>query len=85
MRVESLLRYWTLHSPAGHVATCDLVRTEAGLEVRCDWKDAATQPRVTNSAAIQAMAEGLTLADSWRAAHLAKGWMPRAAGDSKAG
>jgi|KBSSwiStaDraftv2_1062776.scaffolds.fasta_scaffold765970_2 hypothetical protein len=83
MRAESLVRYWTLHASAGHVATCELVRTETGLEVRCHWTEQGAQARVTNSAAIQAIAEALSLADAWKAAYIAKGWEPPAPRDRK--
>ena len=84
MRAESLLRYWTLHSPAGHIATCELVRTETGLEVRCGWTEQGAQARVADAAAIQAVAEALGLADAWKAAYLARGWVAPAGRDPKA-
>jgi hypothetical protein len=84
MRAESLLRYWTLHGPGGHVATCELVRTEAGLEVRCDWADNGAPARRANSAAIEGVAAALSLADAWKAAYLAKGWVTPPPRDRKA-
>ena len=75
MQPEPLLRYWTLRSPQGHVATCELVRTQKGLEVRCDWTGANAQARVARAAAIEAMADALNLADSWKAAYVAEGWV----------
>lgn len=84
MRAEPLLRYWTLHGPGGHVVTCELVRTETGLEVRCDWIDRGAPARLTNSAAIQAVAEALKVADTWKAAYVEKGWVPAAPRDRKA-
>jgi hypothetical protein len=77
MQHEPLVRYWTLHSPAGHVATCELVRTDKGLEVRCDWTDDGAQARVARTASIQAVTDALSLAESWKAAYVAKGWVPR--------
>jgi hypothetical protein len=84
MRAEPLLRFWTLHSPSGHVATCELVRTEAGLEVRCDWSDNGAQARVAKTAAIQAVADALSLAEAWKTAYLAKGWLTPPRRDPKA-
>ena len=78
MDVEPLLRYWTLQSPEGHLATCELVRTAKGLEVRCDWTGEGAQARVARSASIAAIAEALTLAEAWKAADLEKGWVARA-------
>ena len=75
MEPEPLLRYWTLRSPQGHVATCELIRTSKGLEVRCDWTSGGAQARVARAAAIDAMADALGLADSWKAAYLAEGWV----------
>ena len=75
MQLEPLLRYWTLRSPQGHVATCELVRTPKGLEVRCDWTGGGNQARVARAAAIDAMADALNLADSWKAAYVAEGWV----------
>ena len=75
MQPEPLLRYWTLRSPQGQVATCELIRTPKGLEVRCDWTGGGSQARVARAAAIDAMADALGLADSWKAAYLAEGWM----------
>ena len=84
MGAEPLLRYWTLQAPAGHVATCELVRTETGLEVRCHWTEKGAPARVTDSAAIQVVAEALSLADAWKAAYIAKGWVAPAPRDRKA-
>jgi hypothetical protein len=80
MDTEPVLRYWTLHSPNGEVATCELVRTPKGLEVRCDWSGEGTQARVARAAAIQAIAEALHVAETWKAWYVAKGWMARASG-----
>ena len=78
MDVEALLRYWTLHSPEGHIARCELVRTNQGLEVRCDWSAEGAQARIAKAAAIQAVADALALAEAWKAAYVAKGWAPPA-------
>jgi hypothetical protein len=74
MDAQPLLRYWTLYSPEGHVATCDLVRTSKGLEVRCDWSTSGAHPRVAKAAAIEAVADALSLAEAWKAAYVDKGW-----------
>jgi hypothetical protein len=74
MEAESLLRYWTLRSPEGHVATCQLVRTANGLEVRCDWTGDGAQVRLAKAASIHAVADALNLAESWRASYVADGW-----------
>lgn len=78
MDVEPLLRYWTLQSPDGHLATCELVRTAKGLEVRCDWTGDGAHARVARSASIEAVAEALTLAEAWKAAYVEQGWVARA-------
>jgi hypothetical protein len=78
MDIEPLLRYWTLQSPDGHEAVCELVRTRKGLEVRCDWSGDGAQARIARAAAIDAVTEALTLAEAWKAAYLEKGWMVRA-------
>jgi hypothetical protein len=78
MSAEPLLRYWTLHSPEGHVATCELVRTSKGLEVRCDWTGEGAQARVAKTASTEAVADALDLAEAWKAAYLEKGWEARA-------
>jgi hypothetical protein len=74
MEAGSLLRYWTLRSPEGHVATCELVRTANGLEVRCDWPGDGALARVAKAASIHAVADALILAESWRASYVAEGW-----------
>ena len=84
MESEPLIRYWTLQSPQGHIATCELVRTAKGLEVRCDWKGEGTQsPSVARTASIEAVAEALALSEAWRAAYVEKGWVARAPGDGQ--
>ena len=77
MEIEPLLRYWTLQSPEGHEATCELVRTVKGLEVRCDWSGDGAQASIARAASIDAVAEALTLAEAWKAASLEKGWVAR--------
>jgi len=79
MDAEPVLRYWTLQSPTGAVATCELVRTPKGLEVRCDWTGDGARARVARAAAIAAMSDALNLAEAWKAAYVAEGWMARAA------
>ena len=79
MDAEPVLRYWTLQSPTGAVATCELVRTPKGLEVRCDWTGDGPRARVARAAAIAAMSDALNLAEAWKAAYVAEGWMARAA------
>jgi hypothetical protein len=79
MDAEPVLRYWTLQSPTGAVATCVLVRTPNGLEVRCDWAGDGAQARVARAAAIAAVSDALDLAEAWKAAYVAEGWMARAA------
>ena len=75
MDAEPVLRYWTLQSPTGDVATCELVRTPQGLEVRCGWIGEGAQARVARAAAIQAVTDALNLAEAWKAAYVAQGWM----------
>jgi hypothetical protein len=77
MDTGPLLRYWTLHSPEGHIATCELVRTSKGLEVRCDWTGEGAQARVAKATSIEEATEALNLADAWKAAYLEKGWEAR--------
>ena len=79
MTHESLLRYWTLHSPDGDVATCELVRTQAGLEVRCDWNSDGVEARVARAAPVRAVSDGLNLAEGWKASYVAQGWAPQTA------
>jgi hypothetical protein len=76
MELEPLLRYWTLQSPNGRLATCELVRTAKGLEVRCDWTGEGA--RVARTAPIEAVTDALALAEAWRAAYLEEGWVARA-------
>ena len=83
MQSEPLLRYWTLHSPAGHVATCELVRTKDGLEVRCHWRENGIA-RPAKSAPIQAVTDALALAESWKAAYVEKGWVSQPSPNSRA-
>ena len=78
MDLEPLLRYWTLQSPDGRVATCELVRTAHGLEVRCDWSGAGAQACVSRTAPIEAVSDALAVAEAWRAAYLQEGWVARA-------
>jgi hypothetical protein len=85
MNAQPLLRYWTLHSPEGHVATCELVRTSKGLEVRCDWTGEGAQARVAKTASIEAVAAALDLAEAWKTAYLEKGWKAGALGAPRPG
>lgn len=85
MENEPVLRYWTLHGPAGEVATCELVRTPRGLEVRCEWTGESEQARVPRAAAIEAMSEALHLAESWKASYVADGWITRGTRGSATG
>ena len=68
MDSEALVRYWTLQGPHGHVATCELVRTARGLEVRCDWTGDGAPAHVARTASIEAVAEALALSEAWKAA-----------------
>jgi hypothetical protein len=77
MDAEPVLCYWTLHSPNGEIATCELVRTPKGLEVRCDWSSEGAEARVARAAAIRAVADALNLAESWKASYVAEGWIAR--------
>jgi hypothetical protein len=79
MDAEPVLRYWTLQSPTGAVATCVLARTPNGLEVRCDWTADGARARVARAAAIAAISDALDLAEAWKAAYVAEGWMAGAA------
>ena len=79
MDAEPVLRYWTLQSPTGAVATCVLVHTSTGLEVRCDWTGDGARARVARAAAIAAVSDALNLAEAWKAAYVVEGWMARAA------
>ena len=83
MRTEPLLRYWTLHSPEGHIATCELVRTEKGLEVRCDWSSEGAQARVARTTSIEAVTDALAVAETWKAAYVDRGWAARPAPNSR--
>ena len=78
MPSESLLRYWTLHSPNGDVATCELVRTPAGLEVRCELNADSARARVARAATVRAISDALNLAEAWKASYVAQGWMIKA-------
>ena len=88
MNAEPVVRYWTLQSPTGAVATCELVRTPHGLEVRCDWTSAGAgdgaRARVARAAAIKAISDALDLAEAWKAAYIAEGWMARAVAQRRA-
>ena len=75
MDAEPLLRYWTLQGPQGHVATCELVRTARGPEVRCDWTFDGAPAQVARTASIEAVADALALSDTWKAAYVEKGWV----------
>jgi hypothetical protein len=83
MDTEPVLRYWTLHGPAGEIATCELVRTPNGLEVRCEWSGTTEQARVPRAASVEAMSDALNLAESWKASYVAEGWIARAARSPK--
>jgi hypothetical protein len=72
-----LVRYWTLHGPDGQVATCELVRTAQGLEVRCAWTGDRAQADAARAASIQAVADALNLAEAWKANYIARGWAAR--------
>lgn len=85
MDIEPVLRYWTLHGPAGEVATCELVRTPDGLEVRCEWSGQNERAKVPRAAAIDAMSDALHLAESWKASYLAEGWISLGMRGSNAG
>ena len=67
MDAEPVLRYWTLQSPTGATATCELVRTSKGLEVRCG----------AQAATIGGMSDALNLAEAWKASFVAQGWVAR--------
>jgi hypothetical protein len=75
MADEPLVRYWTLQGPQGHVATCELVRTAGGLEVRCDWTGDGPPADEARTASIEAVTEALTLSEAWKAAYVEKGWV----------
>ena len=75
MDSEPLVRYWTLQGPQGQVATCELVRTAKGLEVRCDWTGDRSPGQVARTASIEAVAEALALSEAWKAAYVEKGWV----------
>jgi len=77
MDAEPVLRYWTLQSPTGAVATCELVRTPKGLEVRCDGTGDGARAGVARAAAIAAVTDALNMAEAWKAAYVAKGWVAR--------
>jgi len=77
VETEPVLRYWTLQSPTGDVATCELVRTSRGLVVRCDSTGKGARGVGARAAAIEAVGDALNLAESWKAAYVAEGWMTR--------
>ena len=58
---EPILRYWTVTGVAGPTITCELVRTRAGLEVRCNTAPARAE-------VVRSMAEGLALSRAWKGA-----------------
>ena len=71
MNAEAILKYWTLTRPRdGQSLTCELCRTDAGLEVRCRMK--AEEAR---SEHVSSMADGLNLSEAWRASYQSKGWV----------
>ena len=57
-----ILRYWTLSRPEGSTIACELVRTESGLEVRCNASPQRAQR-------VHSMAEGLELSNTWTSAY----------------
>lgn len=61
-----ILRYWTMTDREGATVACELVRTEAGLEVRCNGRPARAQ-------LVYSMADGLRLAGDWQSAYQADG------------
>lgn len=67
MDADPVLRYWTLQSPSGATATCELVRTPKGLEVRCG----------AQAAPIGVVSDALDLAEAWKASFVAQGWVAR--------
>ena len=77
MDAGPVLRYWTLQSPTGATATCDLVRTPNGLEVRCDCTGDANQARGAKAAPIGGVGDALDLAEAWKATYVAQGWVAR--------
>jgi hypothetical protein len=64
-------RYWELRGPDGQHIVCDLVRTAAGLEVQCGHSD---EQRRLRAAPVKSLADGLNLAQAWRAFYAEKGW-----------
>jgi hypothetical protein len=58
----AILRCWSVRGTDGATVVCELVRTEAGLEVRCDTSPVRT--RLVNS-----IGEGINLANVWKAAY----------------
>ena len=60
----AILRYWTMTDRAGATVACELVRTAAGLEVRCNGRPQRAQ-------LVYSMADGLRLAGDWQSAYQA--------------
>jgi len=66
--VNSMLLFWRLDGARGTALTCELCKTEAGLELRCGHGgDVLRSERVAGVAIAQA------LATKWKAEVLAKG------------
>ena len=57
-----ILRYWSVRAADGATVACELVRTQAGLEVRCDTFPMRAQ-------LVSSMAEGLALSHAWKSEH----------------
>jgi hypothetical protein len=76
MDADRVLRYWTLQSPDGSVATCELVRTAAGLEVRCDRSPDGSPISAPHAESIGGITDALDLAETWKASFVAQGWVP---------
>jgi hypothetical protein len=83
MSATSLVRYWTLQSPDGRLASCELFRTDTGLEVRCDLTGEGAPAGVPRVVSITAITDALAVAEAWRAAYVANGWLARSAPPGK--
>ena len=75
MSVEPVVAYWTLRSAVGQYLTCELVRTDTGLKVRCGYSRDQILHRAIRASSVKTLVDGQNLAEGWKAMHLASGWV----------
>ena len=61
VRTGPILRYWSRTDHEGAIVACELVRTETGLEVRCNG-------RPQRARLVRSMTEARELAEAWKSA-----------------